>query len=198
VLRNRIFLRYTILTTLLFVALSSYVASSEHIVGEIYGKPELFAWIFAGIGLVMAIFTLINSRLSSRFGARRSLKFLLMIYCGIATLIVAYSFYISGKPDMSLFFIAVGLLLALNLAIEPNSSALALEPLGKVAGIASSVYGTFFFFFGASLGSIVSGFMKTSVTPLILTFFIAGLLALVLALSDRRPLNDVGGQSFDH
>ncbi|RYG41584.1 MAG: MFS transporter, partial [Chitinophagaceae bacterium] len=118
VLRNRVFLRYTILTTLLFVALSSYVASSEHIVGEIYGRPDLFAWIFAGIGLVMAIFTLINSRLSSRFGARRSLKFLLVLYCVIATLILVYSVYVSDKPGMSLFFVAVGLLLALNLAIE--------------------------------------------------------------------------------
>ncbi|MBO9573739.1 MAG: MFS transporter, partial [Chitinophagaceae bacterium] len=37
VISNRTFLRYTTITTILFTALSSYVASSEHIVGEIYG-----------------------------------------------------------------------------------------------------------------------------------------------------------------
>ncbi|WP_197091524.1 MFS transporter [Sphingobacterium endophyticum] len=42
VLRNRTFLRYTGITTLLFTALSSYVSSSEHIIGGIYGKPSLF------------------------------------------------------------------------------------------------------------------------------------------------------------
>jgi len=61
VISNRIFLRYTGITTLLFTALSSYVSSSEHIVGEIYGRPNLFAWIFAGIGLMMSLFTSMNS-----------------------------------------------------------------------------------------------------------------------------------------
>jgi DHA1 family bicyclomycin/chloramphenicol resistance-like MFS transporter len=189
VVSNRIFLRYTMLTTLLFIGLSSYVASSEHIVGEIYGRPELFAWIFAGIGFVMAVFTLINSRLSATYGARRSLKFLLILYCLVATLLVVYSFSSASQPGITLLFTAIGLLLALNLAIEPNSSALALEPLGKFAGIASSVYGTFFFFLGSSLGSVISGLMQKSVLPLVLTFFIVGILALILAIGDRRPVD---------
>ena len=53
VVGNRTFLRYTMITTLLFTALSSYVASSEHIVGVIYGRPELFAGIFASMGVLM-------------------------------------------------------------------------------------------------------------------------------------------------
>lgn len=35
--------------------------------------------------------------------------------------------------------------MAINLAIEPNSSALALEPMGQMAGMAASVSGTIFF-----------------------------------------------------
>ena len=46
VLGNRTFLRYVAATTLLFTALSSYVASSEHIIGEIYHKPKLFPWFW--------------------------------------------------------------------------------------------------------------------------------------------------------
>jgi DHA1 family bicyclomycin/chloramphenicol resistance-like MFS transporter len=40
VMSNRTFLRYTAITTILFTALSSYVASSEHMVGKIYGRPN--------------------------------------------------------------------------------------------------------------------------------------------------------------
>jgi DHA1 family bicyclomycin/chloramphenicol resistance-like MFS transporter len=78
-------------------------------------------------------------------------------------------------------------MVAVNLAVEPNSSALALEPLGDMAGIAASIYGTIFFSVGASLGSIISGLMISGVYPMVVGFFIAGVMALVLVLGDRRP-----------
>ena len=80
VVSNRVFLRYTAITTILFTALSSYVSSSEHIVGEIYGRPKLFAWMFAGIGLTCSLCTLLNSRLSAKYGAHRVIRWLLSIY----------------------------------------------------------------------------------------------------------------------
>jgi MFS transporter, DHA1 family, multidrug resistance protein len=188
VISNRVFLRYTGTTTLLFAALSSYVASSEHIVGEIYGRPKLFAWIFAGIGLGMAICTLVNSRLSIRYGARRTIRGLLIVYTIVASLLLLYTFSFGDPPGMVLFFVGIGLLLAINLAVEPNSSALALEPMGQMAGMASSVYGTFFFFIGASLGTVISNLMVKGVFPLVVSFFVIGLIAVLLVLNDRRPL----------
>src|SRR3954468_1968216 len=68
VVSNRVFLLYTGITTALFAALSAYVGSSEHIIGEIYNRPKLFAWIFGGIALLCSFSTLSNSRLSLRYG----------------------------------------------------------------------------------------------------------------------------------
>jgi len=189
VVGNTTFLRYTAITTVLFTALSSYVASSEHIVGEIYGKPQLFAWVFAGIGLLMSFFSLLNARLSSKFGARRTIKSLLIIYTSIAALLLIFTLISGDPPNMRVFFAGVALLMAINLAVEPNSSALALEPMGNMAGMASSVYGTCFFFIGASLGSVISHLMVTTVSPLVIGFFAIGLIAVILVLSDRRPIN---------
>lgn len=186
VLSNRTFLRYTGVATLLFTALSSYVSSSEHIVGEIYGKPKLFAWIFAGMGLVMAFCTLMNSRLSSRYGAKRSIKWLLTIYTLIASILLVFTCTFGDPPGMLVFFIAVTLLMGINLAVEPNSSALALEPMGNMAGIASAVYGTFFFSIGASLGAVISKIMVKGVFPLVISYFIIGLITVLLVFSDRH------------
>lgn len=190
VISNRIFLRYTAITTVLFAALSSYVASSEHIVGDIYHRPELFAWIFAGIGLMMSLCALLNSRLSSRYGARRTIRWLLIIYTVIGGLLMLLTFTFGDPPDMLLFFIAVALLMAINLAVEPNSSALALEPIGNMAGMASAIYGTSFFFIGAFLGSVISHLMINGVLPLVLSFFVIGLITVLLVLSDLRPLSN--------
>lgn len=185
VIGNRTFLRYTGVTTLLFTALSSYISSSEHIVGEIYGKPELFAWIFAGMGATMSLCALLNSRLSALFGARRTIKWLLSIYTVIGAVLLTFTWAFGDPPQMPLFFIAVTMMLAINLAVEPNSSALALEPMGNMAGMASAIYGTCFFFVGASLGSVTSHMMAHGVFPLVLCFFVFGLVSVLLAFGDR-------------
>jgi DHA1 family bicyclomycin/chloramphenicol resistance-like MFS transporter len=186
---NRTFLRYTGVTTILFAALSSYVASSEYIVGEIYNRPELFAWIFAGIGLMMSLCALLNSRLSSRYGARLTIRWLLIIYTVISGVLLLYTYAVGDPPDMLLFFICVALMMAINLAVEPNSSALALEPMGEMAGMASAIYGTSFFFIGAFVGSVISQLMINGVFPLVTSFFIIGLITVILVFSDLRPLN---------
>lgn len=185
ILSHPTFLRYTGVTTVLFAALSSYVASSEHIVGEIYDRPDLFAWVFAGIGLVMSLCALMNSQLSSRFGARLTIRWLLIIYTVVAGLLLLYTFTF-GEPPMLLFFIGVGLMMAINIAVEPNSSSLALEPMGEVAGMASAIYGTTFFFIGASIGTIISNAMVNRVFPLVLSFFVIGLITVFLVSGDRK------------
>lgn len=192
VVRNRTFLRYTIGTTLLFTGLSSYVASSEHIVGEIYGKPELFAWIFAGMGLLMSLCALFNSRLSSRIGARIAIKWLLGAYTTIGGILLLFTWIVGDPPSMLPFFLGVATLMAINLAIEPNSSALALEPMGKMAGMASAVYGTAFFFVGASLGSVISALLGDSVFPLVVSYFAIGVGATLLVFGDRRVAGSRG------
>jgi DHA1 family bicyclomycin/chloramphenicol resistance-like MFS transporter len=189
IVTNRVFLRYMVITTVLFSALSSYVSSSEHIVGEIYGRPELFAWIFASMGLLMSFCSLMNSRLSAKFGARRTIRGLLVAYTVVGAVLLVLTITLGDPPGMLLFFAAVAIMLAINLAVEPNSSALALEPMGNMAGIASSVYGTFFFFIGAILGSVISNKMIEGVYPLVISFFVFGLISLVLVFGDRRPIS---------
>lgn len=189
VLSNKIFLRYTGITTILFAGLSSWVSSSEHIVSEIYGKPGLFAWIFAAIGLWMAVSTLTNSRLSSKYGARRTIKWLLICYTFIAAILLIWAIRFGDPPEMIVFFVSIAMLMGINLAVEPNSSALAMEPMGNMAGIASAVYGTSFFFIGAAIGSVISGLMNQKVFPIILSFFVIGLSTMILSFSDRRSQN---------
>lgn len=186
VLGNATFLRYNGITTILFAVLSSYVASSEHMVGEIYHRPDLFSWIFASIGLLMAIFTLVNSRLSIRFGARRTLRTLIVIYTVVASALLIGTLMLGDPPPMAFLFILIALLMSLTLAIEPNSSALGMEPMGDNAGIASALYGTCSFFIGSTLGSFISYLMAHGVLPLVVSYFIVGVLGVLLAFSDRR------------
>lgn len=185
VLSNRTFLRYTFITTVLFMVFSSYIGSSEYIIGEIYQRPDLFVWIFAGIGVLLSISSYFNSRLTMIFGAKRTLNMMTVAYTVVAILLLLFTWWQGDPPDMTTFFIMVALLVVLNVTIEPNSSALALEEMGEHAGMAASIYGTSFFFIGASVGAVISEMLSVSLLPMILGFVFCGLVSTFLALGDR-------------
>jgi MFS transporter, DHA1 family, multidrug resistance protein len=186
VLGNATFLRYVGVTTVVFSVFSSYLASSERIIGEIYGRPEHFAWIFAGTGALQSVSTFVNARLVRRWGARRSLRALLLLYGAVAGALTLTIYWCGDPPAMAIFVAGMVTLVALVPTIEPNSSALALEPLGTRAGTSAAIYGTTFFFVGSLAGTFVSRLLVSSVAPLVIGHAIAGAVALALACTDRR------------
>jgi MFS transporter, DHA1 family, multidrug resistance protein len=182
---NRVFLRYTAITIILFATFSSFISSSERIVGVIFGQPEWFVWIFAANGVTMALFTFLNAQVVGRFGAQRLVRVLLTSYLIIAAFLLGMTLLGNGTPNMVAFFGVSALLQGITVAVNPNSSALALEPLGKVAGMASAINGTSFFVIGSSLGSLIDRLLVGSVTPLAVGYVIVALIAFALVTSGR-------------
>lgn len=177
------FLRYTAIATLLFSVFSSYVGSSERIVGELYGRPDLFVWIFAATGILMALFTFFNAPLVERFGTLRALRGLMIVYVLMAGLLLILTLTQSGIPTLPVFFALVALLQSIQVAVSANSGALALEPMGAAAGMAAAINGTSFFVFGSIIGSFIDSLMVDSVLPLAAGYVIAGAAALLLAVA---------------
>jgi DHA1 family bicyclomycin/chloramphenicol resistance-like MFS transporter len=185
VLGNGTFVRYTAITTILFAAFSSYVGSSERMIGEIYGRPDLFVWIFAAGGIMMALFTFLNAQFVGRFGARQTVQGLLVAYVVVAGLLLLLTLTQEGVPNFYLFFALAALLQGFQVAVSPNSGALALEPLGSTAGMAAAINGTSFFVLGSLMGSFIDRLLVDSVAPLAMGYMIAGVVALGLLYSDR-------------
>jgi DHA1 family bicyclomycin/chloramphenicol resistance-like MFS transporter len=182
---NRVFVRYSAITTILFGAFSSYIGSSERMVGTLYGRPSLFVFIFASIGLTMTIFTFLNARLVARIGAKRTVRMLLSLYLVVASLLLGLTLFLKEPPGLFIFFAFVALLQGINVAVEPNSSALALEPMGARAGMAASIYGTSYLVAGSLMGSLIDRLLVDSVVPLTVAYFVGGLVAVVLVRSDH-------------
>jgi MFS transporter, DHA1 family, multidrug resistance protein len=189
ILQNRTFLRYVTIATVLFSIFSSYISSSERIIGTIYQRPNLFPVIFGTIGLFMAISAISNSWFSKRFGALKTLRVLLTIFLGVATVLFLLTLLLGDPPPAALFFILIGFICCILIAADPNSSAIALEPLGDKAGLAASVYGTIFFFVGSGIGTFISNHLIKGVSALTTGFFVAGLIVVVLVYSNGRSGN---------
>jgi MFS transporter, DHA1 family, multidrug resistance protein len=185
VISSRVFVRYTLMSTVLFAAFSSYVGSSERMISEIYGRPELLVWIFAAVGITMAMFTFMNAQLVGRFGALRSVRGLLIAYVLVACVLLGLTLTQNGPPTIYLFFGMVALLHSIHVAASNNAGALALEPMGANAGMAAAINGTSFFVFGSTMGSFIDGLMVDSVVPLAVGYVISGLIAFVLVFAGQ-------------
>ncbi len=187
ILGNRTFLRYTAITTTLFAAFSSYIGSSERIIGTIYGQHELFTTIFAGVGATMLVVTFFNAQLIRRYGSRQVVRSVLTLYLIVAVILLVVTLAHDGKPNLFVFFGFVAVLQAIYVAANPNSSALALKPLGSAAGMAAAFYGTTYLTIGSVLGSLIDRSLSDTVTPLAVAYVVGGLIAVTLVYTDRIP-----------
>ncbi|NBL65593.1 MFS transporter [Flavobacterium sp. NST-5] len=186
IIKQRSFLRYTFITTLLFGGISSYVSNAEFIVSDIYKKPELFTWVFGCIGLAMAMGALLNSKLVAVYGAKKAINKLLFCYLIIAIVMLVGVGVNMLLPNIYFFFGCIALLLGINLAAEPNSSSLAMKHVGEYAGTASALYGTCFFFGGAMIGTLISYFISFGLIAMAIGFTVIGVCTFYLNIKNKE------------
>ena len=182
-LTNRESLGYTLAFTLMMGALLGYIVSIQQIVFDVFGRPELIAAIFIGVAGPMAATSYLNSRLVERMGTRRIAHFGLILFLAFAWL---HLFLAWRGESLAVFILMQGLTVACFGLASANFGALAMQPLGHVAGTASSVQGTIGTIGGALLGTLVGQNFDGSVVPLVAGFAGYGAAAFAIVLITER------------
>jgi DHA1 family bicyclomycin/chloramphenicol resistance-like MFS transporter len=198
VVSNRQTLGYTLVLTVLFGVFSSYLASSELIFGDVYGRADLFPFIFGGIAAVMGMAMTGNGLVVSRFGVRRLVHGATIGFTVVAGLMLTLAETAGGAPALGVFIVVLAGQLLLYSLIFPNANTIAMDPMGSVAGMAAAVIGLISVAGGALLGSFLDGAFDGTVVPLSIGFLLAGLSSLVIILWSERgrlfgPLRDEDG-----
>lgn len=179
-IRNRISLGYTLASALCFGALFGYISASEQIFLETFEIGQNFAFAFAAIAASLGAATLINAQLVSRFGMRRLchgalVAFIISNLAHLALAAVAGETFLMFMGFMSVSFFCLGL-------IGPNSTAMAMEPMGHNAGAAAAANGFAGTTIAGVIGGIIGRFYDGTTMPIILGFTILGLMAVAVAL----------------
>jgi len=182
-LTNRESVGYSLAFTLMMGALMGYIVSIQQVVFDVFGRPELIAIIFIGVAGPMAATSYLNSRLVERMGTRRIAHFGLVLFIAFAWL---HLFLAWRGETLATFILMQGLTVACFGLASANFGALAMQPLGHVAGTASSVQGTMGTIGGALLGTLVGRNFDGSVVPLVAGFAGYGAAALVIVLVTER------------
>jgi DHA1 family bicyclomycin/chloramphenicol resistance-like MFS transporter len=186
-LGNRQAMGYTLGFTLMTGALMGYVMSIQQIVFDVFRRPEMIALTFAGVAGPMAITSYLNSRLVERLGARRIGHAGLLLFTGFSLIHLAVA--LSGLETLILFILLQSLTMACFGLSSSNFGSLAMQPLGRVAGTASSIQGTISTILGALLGAAIGQSFNGTTVPLTAGFSLCGILSLlVLLVTDRFRL----------
>ena len=155
ILATRAALGYTVASGFAFSPFVAYLSSAPQMFEEGYGVEDLFVFWFAVLALVIGLASIVNGRLVMRYGMLR-----LSTIAASAVALASAAGWIGLVPFDGLFpfwlfmayflfiFICVGMLFA-------NLNALAMEPLGHVAGVGAAVVASLATLISVPLGGFV-------------------------------------------
>lgn len=183
-LTNRYSLGYTLSSGLIFGGLVGFLSSSKQIFEHSFGAPQYFAIGFALIAGGMAVAALVNSRIVERLGMRMVSHGALlgMILLSLLRIPVV----LSGYESLWVFVALQAMMMFLFGLTGSNFGAMAMEPMGAIAGTASSIQGFLSNALGTLIGLAIGQSFAGSTLPLDLGFLFGTLASLAIVLIVER------------
>lgn len=177
---------YTGVSGLTFAGLMLYLGMSQSIFQDLYHTGDAFPLYFAILAGGAGVASFTNGQLVMRLGMRRLVWVALSLKLTAANGLLLAAWLLGGVPPLWLF-LCLGVLIFFSMGILfGNMSAMAMEPLGKMAGIASSVTSSLTSLTAVVLSVIVGAFYNFTVVPLAAGYVIFTGVAYVLMLSAHR------------
>lgn len=185
-IRNRSALGYTIAAGFIFGAFLGYLSSAQQIFQDMYLVGKWFPACFGGLALTIGIASLVNGRLVERLGMFRLSwqAVVILAISGVVFSIVAT--VTNGHPPLwslmtflMISFFCIGILFG-------NFNALAMEPLGHIAGTASAVIASLSTYISLGFGIGIGRAFDGTVLPLVYGMAVLALASLPIMLWVRR------------
>lgn len=184
VLTSRVGMGYTLAMTAITGALFGFINSSQQIFFDVFEAPGLFTTVFALIAGGIAIASVLNAKLVERLGSRLIGHSALLGFIGFGALHTVV--VLSGHETIWTFaLLQAGTMFCFGL-LAGNFGSMAMEPMGHIAGTASSVQGFISTLIGSLAGFAIGQQFNGSAAPMVIGVTTMGLLALCAVLFAER------------
>ena len=191
---TRVSIGYATAFGLLTGCIMGYVGSAQQVFDTgLYHLGPLFPLAFGLVAGAMGAATLINARIVRRLGMRALSHAGIIAFTLVALAQVGVGLAYHGHPPLAAFLSILAANQFLMSFALPNFNALALEPLGAIAGTASSFVGFYTTMLGAFSGYVIGQAFDGTVLPVGIGYATLGGLALLVVLWTERGLLFRGG-----
>ena len=188
VLSDRTSLYYSLAVAVMFGSLLAYVGMIQQIFATQFHAPNLMPAVFALCAISMGAASLLNAKIVGRIGMRRISHAALLAF--IATTAVHAVVAALRWETLWTFVVLQSATMALFSLTASNFGAMALEPVGAIAGIGASLQGFITTTGGALVAAAIGSLFNGTTVPLAAGAMICGLVSFWFAhLAERgRPL----------
>lgn len=188
VVSNKTTMSYLLCAGFCFGGFIGYLGTSQQIFMQQFGKTgQEFSAYFAVLAGVMGVASFTNSKIVMKFGMRPiciygllGLCLISLVFLGIQLLGVAVSFW--------MFMLYACILFLLFGTLFGNLNAIAMEPMGHVAGMASAIIGAASSVLSLILASIIGQLYDGTLIPMTGGFVILCGLAFMMTIYENRYL----------
>lgn len=188
VVSNKTTMSYLLCAGFCFGGFIGYLGTSQQIFMQQFGKTgQEFSAYFAVLAGVMGIASFTNSKIVMKFGMRPicicgflGLCLISLVFLGVQLLGVAVSFW--------MFMLYACILFLLFGTLFGNLNAIAMEPMGHVAGMASAIIGAASSVLSLILASIIGQLYNGTLIPMTGGFVILCGLAFMMTIYENRYL----------
>ncbi|MBT8433281.1 MAG: multidrug effflux MFS transporter [Gammaproteobacteria bacterium] len=180
VLRIRTALGYTLTMGFVFGAFLGYLSSSQQIFQVQYGLSDLFPLYFGILACAIGCASLLNARLVMRFGMRRLSRIALLAICFLSIPFFLLALIYDGHPNLYLLMLYLLTVFFFFGILFGNLNAMAMEPLGHIAGLGSAVVGSVSTLISVFFGVLIANAYDGTVFALVAGFGVLGLAGLMI------------------
>ena len=180
VLGNRASLCYTLALSVMFGSILAYVGMVAQIFSDVFHRAALMPIMFALCAVIMGFAAFVNSHFVERLGMRLISHTALLIFIGITAFHVVVAAI--GREQLWTFVLFQAVTMAFFSLSVSNFGAMAMEPIGEVAGIGASLQGFIQSFGGALVGAAIGRLFNGTTVPLAGGALACGFTALVFVL----------------
>lgn len=188
VITNASVVKYTLTLALGFGALFGYLNSAQQIFVDTFSAGMKFPLYFAIISILAAPASFINASLVMKYGMRllATIGFALQIIFAVTILVILNTSTLADHLFLTVFVIWSTIAFFLKGLYFGNLNALAMEPMGKIAGMASAIIGASATMVGILIAIFIGLAFNGTATPVLLGYIICSTAALFLMLSQSK------------
>ena len=178
--RNRTAFGYTITAGLIFGAFIGFLISVQQILQIQYELGVQFPIYFAILAAALGCASFVNAKLVVRLGMRHLCWIALILLSCFAVVFLLIAYLLAGHPPLwSLMIYLLVSFFCLGVLFG-NFNALAMEPLGHIAGVAAAVIASLTTFMSLTLGTLIGQSYNGTILPLVGGFACLSIAALLV------------------